>query len=185
MEIRRSNNLTFPTDSIVFICGMPGSGKSTLASKFLTNFSVIDIDDIYTETELLLNWNQKSKLEQITLSDSFLDTLNSRLVFSIRRSLRNNPITFVIINATNKLARQSFIQKFVGRYKHCIAIVLDVDKKTLVNQYQNDQYNEGMKEFLSNFDDFKKQIDETSFEEFDIVYIVDKTMVNSINIKLE
>lgn len=186
MEIRRTSNLIFPTDSsIVFICGMPGSGKSTFASKYLTDFSVVDIDDICEETENLLNWNHKSDFEQKLLAHSYLDTLNSRLLVSIRRSLRKNPITFVIVNATDQSARQDFIQKFTGRYHHCFAIVLDIEKETLVKQYRNDKYNQGMSSFLSNYDDFKNQINNESFEEFDMVYILDKTTVNSVTIKLD
>ena len=186
MDVRKNNTLTFSTDSsIVFICGMPGSGKSTFASRYLTNFSVIDIDNIYDETEKLLNLKQKSQLEQLLLVNKFYETLNSRLISSIRRSLRKNAVTFVIVNATEKSSRENFLQKFAGRYKHCYAIVLDIGKETLIKQYLNDEYNEGMSEFLSNFDDFKKQIAYQDFEEFDIVYILDETMVNSVTICLD
>lgn len=185
MEIRKTTNLTFTADaSIVFICGMPGSGKSTFASKYLKAFPVIDIDDIYDETENLLNFSKKSKIEQVLSAQNFLDTLNSRLLVSIRRSLRKNPITFVIVNATDKVSRKKFISHFTGRYKNIFAIVLDISKETVIKQYKNDKYNQGMEDFLSNFDDFNAQITNESFEEFDIAYILDETMLNSITIDI-
>lgn len=185
MEIRKTCNLEFSTDSsIIFIIGMPGSGKSTFASKYLANFSVIDIDDIYDETENLLNLKQKSIIEQMLLADKFYETLSSRLHVAIRRSSRRNPLTFVIANLTYKSSRKDFIQKFSKNSNHCYAIVLDIDKETVVKQYENDEYNQGMEVFLSNFDDFKNQIKHQSFEEFDTVYMLDKTMVNSVTITL-
>lgn len=183
MEIRKTTNLEFSNDlSIVFIIGMPGSGKSTFASRYLSDFSVVDIDNIYDETENLLNLKKKSKVEQMLLVKKFFETLQTRLEVAIRHSLRKNPITFVIVNLTYKSSRKSFIQKFSARFRHCYAIVLDIDKDTVIKQYQNDEYNEGMQEFLANFDDFKSQIEHNSFEEFDTVYILQKTMLDSITI---
>ena len=171
MVIERSNNLTFAADSLVLICGLPKSGKSTFASKYLFNFSVIDIDDIYAETEHALNWNEKSTSEQFDLRHNFLKVLNSKLTTYINRSLRANDITFVIVNATTQLARQIIIKRFSGRYQHCSAIVLDIDKNSLTKQ--NHQNDDEIDDFLSHFDDFKKQIDNNDFDEFELVYIVE------------
>ena len=185
MEIRKTNNLKFLADSsIVFLCGMPGSGKSTFAAKYLKEFSVIDIDDIYDQVEDLLHLKNRSIWEQRMLANNYYEHLDSRLTFSIRKSLRENAITFVIANVTDKRTRAKFIQRFARRYKNCFAIVLDIKKKTLIKQYENDEYNEGMNELLSNYDSFKDQIDTSSFEEFDIVYILDEIMVNSVIIEV-
>ena len=183
MEMRKTCNLEFCTDSsIIFIIGMPGSGKSTFADRYLADFSVIDIDNIYDETEELLNFNQRSKADQMLLESTFYETLNSRLYFAIKRSLRKNPLTFVIANLTDKSSREDFVKRFSKNFKHCYAIVLDIDKQTVVKQCKNDKYNKGIDFFLSNFDDFKAQVENLSFEEFDIVYMLDKTMVNSVTI---
>ena len=183
MEIRRTGNLEFYSDStIVYIIGMPGSGKSTFASRYLADFSVIDIDDIFGETEEMLNFKKLPRIQQMLISDKFFDILMSRLHVAIKRSLRKKAITFVIANLTYKPIREEFVQKFLKFSKHCYAIVLDIDKQTVIRQYKNDKYNEGMEEYLANFDDFQSQIKSNSFEEFDTVYILDKHTVNSVTI---
>lgn len=111
------------------------------------------------------------------LADKFYETLSSRLYVAIRHSSRRNPLTFVIVNLTDKSSRKDFVQKSSKNFNHCYAIVFDIDKETVVKQYKNDEYNQGMEVFLANFDDFKSQVKHQSFEKFDTVYMLDKTMV--------